>query len=33
MSHIATIAKFADVLPSMLAGNVNVRALYGALEQ
>ena len=33
MPHVAAIAKFAHVFPSVLARNVNVRALYGALKQ
>jgi hypothetical protein len=31
--HVATIAEFRDVFPSVLGRNVNVRALDRALEQ
>ena len=31
--HVSAVAKFGDVFPSVLARNVNMRALYGAFEQ
>ena len=33
MPHVAAITKLTDVLPSVLAADVNVRALHGPLEQ